>query len=91
MYRMPNILVQLGEALGSGGSLVALLLLCGGAVWVVMSIRRNKDDHDRLEGKIDAWRKEARDEIQAWRKEARDELRAINARLDRIIDRNPPS
>ncbi len=49
----PNFLIHLGEALGPLGSLVFVLSLCGGAIWVVMSVRRNKVDHDRLEAKID--------------------------------------
>ncbi len=53
MSQLPHILFQLGEALGVGGLLVVLLFLCGGTVWVVMSVRSNKVDHDRLEAKID--------------------------------------
>ena len=98
---MPNILIQIGEALGANSSLALLLLLCGGSVWIVMSIRRNADDHNRLEAKIDGWReesreeikgwrKESRDEMQDWRKESRDELKAVNSRLDRILERLPP-
>ena len=81
---MPNILIQLTEALGVGGWVVVLLFLCGGSVWVVMAVRRNRDDHDRLDGKIDnglahlaaaieTSRKESRDEMQAWRKESRED------------------
>ena len=53
MSQFPNILVQLGELLGPGGSIVVLLLLCAGAVWVVMAIRSNQADHARLEAKVD--------------------------------------
>ena len=53
MNETPNFLIQLGEALGAGGLFVVLLFLCGGTVWVVMSVRSNKADHDRLEAKID--------------------------------------
>ena len=53
MNETPSFLIQLGEALGPWGSLVFLLLLCGGAVWVVMSVRRNKEDHDRFKAKVD--------------------------------------
>ena len=81
---MPNILIQLTEALGVGGWVVVLLFLCGGSVWVVMAVRRNRDDHDRLDGKIDnglahlaaaieTSRKESRDEMQAWRKESQED------------------
>ena len=101
MNETPNLLIQLGEALGPWGSLVFLLLLSGGAVWVVMSVRRNKEDHDRLETKVDrsfarleeavhTFRESVEGKIERSRKESRDELRAINTRLDRIIDRKPP-
>ena len=77
---MPNILIQLAEALGTGGWVVVLLFLCGGSVWAVMAVRRNKEDHDRLEATIaqlaatlETSRKEARDEMQAWRKESRED------------------
>ena len=53
MNETPNFLIRLGEALGPVGSLVFLLLLSGGAVWGVMSIRRNRDDHARIEKKVD--------------------------------------
>ena len=53
MNETPNFLIQLGEALGPWGSLVVVLWLCGGAIWVVMSVRSNKDDHDRFEAKVD--------------------------------------
>ena len=53
MNRATNILIQLGEALGPQGAFVVLLLLCAGAVWVVMAIRSNQADHARVEKKID--------------------------------------
>ena len=138
MNETPNFLIRLGEALGPVGSLVFLLLLCGGAVWVVMAIRRSRDDHARIEkkvdagferlekkidavvehlegkidvgvecvgGKIESSRKATREEskevraaVQGLRKESREDaqeiremIRAINRRLDRIIDGRPPN
>ena len=89
---MPNILIQLTEALGVGGWVVVLLFLCGGSVWVVMAVRRNRDDHDRLDGKIDnglahlaaaieTSRKESRDEMQAWRKESREDRKEFQKEM----------
>ena len=86
MTQIPNILVQLGEVLGPGGSIVVLLLLCGGAVWVVMAIRSNQADHARVEAMIERLRKESREDA----KEIRAEIRAINSRLDQLIGRMPP-
>ena len=97
MNETPNSLIQLGEALGPVASLVVVLLLCGGAVWVVMSVRRNKDDHDRLEAKIDKGFGRLETKLELWRKEFREDsketrelIRAINSRLDGIIDGMPP-
>lgn len=101
----PNLLIQLGEALGPFGSLLFLLLLSGGTVWVVMSVRINREDHQRLERGIESLREETREDsrriredLQAWRKESREDsretkgrLRSIDTRLDQIVDRKPPS
>lgn len=94
---MTNVLVQLGEALGSEGSLVALLLVVGGGVWIVMSVRQNKRDHDRLEAKhdrldakIDDLRRETRAEFKEVRKEVKEEFKEVHKRLDRILERLPP-
>ena len=97
MNETPNLLIQLGEALWGGGLFVVLLFLCGGTVWVVMSVRSNKVDHERLEtkidkglerleGKVETLRKEAREDA----KETREQLRSINTRLDGIIGQKPP-
>ena len=51
----------------------------GGGVWIVMSVRRNKEDHDRLDTKIDDLRKETREEF-----------KEVRLRLDRILERLPP-
>ena len=53
MNETPNLLIQLGEALRPFGSLVFLMLLCGGAVWVVMAFRFNREDHHRFEASVD--------------------------------------
>lgn len=126
MNETPNLLIQLGEALGPLGSLVFLLLLCGGAVWVVMSVRFNRDDHHRFEakvdngferleakvdtvresvhavresvaGKVDKGRESVVGKIESLHNESREDssetrelLRAINSRLDMIIDHMPP-
>ena len=109
MNQTPNLLIQLGEALGPAVSpVVVLLLLFGGAIYVVMAVRRNWDDHARLQANIETLRKESREGIEALRKESREdskeirakiddsrketreELRAINSRLDQLIDRKPP-
>ena len=89
MNQMPNILVQLGEALGSGGSIAVLLLLCGGTVWVVMSVRRNKDDHDRLLVNIESLRKESqedsketRGEIESLRKESQEDSKETRGKIE---------
>lgn len=86
---MPNILVQLGEALGSGGSIAVLLLLCGGTVWVVMSVRRNKDDHDRLLVNIESLRKESREDsketrgkIESLRKESQEDSKETRGKIE---------
>lgn len=96
MNETPNSLIQLGEALGPVASLVILLLLCGGAVWVAMSVRRNKDDLDRLEAKIDKGFGRLETKLELWRKEFREDsketreiVRAINSRLNRIVDGTP--
>ena len=73
MNETPNFLIRLGEALGPVGSLVFLLLLSGGAVWVVMSIRRNQDDHARIESKVETLRKEIREES----RETRAQIQAL--------------
>ena len=67
MNQAPNILIQLGEALGPRGAFVVLLLLCTGAVWVVMAIRSNKNDHARVEAMIESLRKETREESKGTR------------------------
>ena len=90
---MPNILVQIGEALGTAGSLVLLLLIVGGSVWVVMSVQRNRADHDRLESKVDELRKETREQFKEIRgeiKQTREQIKEISSRLDRIIECLPP-
>ena len=87
MNETPNFLIQLGEALGPWGSLVVVLSLCGGAIWVVMSVRSNKVDHDRLEAKIDKGldrlegmvnkgRESVEGKIENLHKESRDEMQA---------------
>ena len=88
MSQFPNILVQLGELPGPGGSIVVLLLLCAGAVWVVMTIRRNQDDHARVEAMIETLRMETREEsketraqIQALRMETREESKESRAEM----------
>lgn len=84
MNRATNILIQLGEALGSQGAFVVLLLLCAGAVWVVMAIRTNQADHarvekkidtglERVEGKVDTGHVRLEGKIESSRKEAREE------------------
>lgn len=97
----PNLLIQLGEALGPFGSLLFLLLLSGGTVWVVMSVRFNREDHRRLERSIESLREETREEsretrneMRGWHadlRETRGRLRSIDTRLDQIVDRKPPS
>ena len=90
MNETPNLLIQLGEALGPLVSLVFLLLLSGGAVWVVMSVRFTRDDHRRFEADVATLRKESwkdsnqtRHDIEnlrkeSWKdsKETRDDMRA---------------
>lgn len=87
MDAMTNVLVQLGEALGPGESLAALLLLAGGSVSAVMSVRRIKDDHDRLEGKIEDLHKETRESFRG----VRTEFNEFHSRLDRILEHLPLS
>ena len=91
MNETPNVLIRLGEALGPEGALVVLLLVCAGAVWVVMSVRSNQADHARFEANVDEGLERLEKMIETWRKETREELRSIHARLDRIIDGKPPS
>ena len=97
MNRASNILIQLGEALGPEGALVVLLLICAGSVWVVMSIRRNQDDHARIEKKVDAGfeRLEKKidfgferleGEVESSRKETRDESKETRAQIQAFRD-----
>lgn len=94
----PNLLIQLGEALGPFGSLLFLLFLSGGTVWVVMSVRFNREDHQRLERSIDdglerlgkmiaSLRKESWEDTQAWRKESREDSKETRERLREINSR----
>ena len=98
MNETPNFLIRLGEALGHVGSLIVLLLICAGAVWVVMAIRRNQDDHariennvdagfERLEKKIDAGFERVEGKVESSRKEARDESKETRAELRSINSR----
>ena len=89
MNQTPNLLIQLGGALGSGGALVVLLFICGGSVWVVMAVRRNKDDHDQLRASIETLRKENREDskeirakIDDSRKESQEDSKEIRAKID---------
>ena len=90
MNRATNILIQLGEALGPQGAFVVLLLLCAGAVWVVMAIRANQADHarveakidkglERVEGKVDTGHVRLEGKIESSRKEARAESKEARA------------
>lgn len=79
MNRATNILIQLGEALGPQGAFVVLLLLCAGAVWVVMAIRTNQADHARVEKKIDTGLERVEGKVESLRKEAREESKEARA------------
>lgn len=70
MNETPNLLIQLGEALGPFGSLVFLMFLCGGAVWVVMSVRFNREDHHRFEASVDKGFNRCEANVETLRKES---------------------